>query len=117
MSSRHLIHIEGCERALPCDAEERVLTAIERGAGFGLLRGAPVKVPVGCRRGGCGVCRVEVIRGEFHKGAMSRAHVSEPEERAGFALACSIYPRSELFLRPAPRAARAAEPGSAGRHR
>lgn len=78
---------------------ERVLVALERAQGFGQLKDLPLKLPVGCRRGGCGVCRVRVTQGDFHADPMSRAHVSAEDEASGLVLACCIYPRSELSMR------------------
>jgi len=53
-------------------------------------------IPVGCRNGGCGVCKVHVIEGQYTRRVMSRAHVSVAEEAAGCALACRIRPTSDL---------------------
>ena len=53
---------------------------------------------IGCRGGGCGVCRVRVIEGEYHTTPMSREHVSEAEEAAGYVLGCCLFPRSDLLL-------------------
>ena len=47
---------------------ERVLVALERAQGFGQLKNLPRRLPVGCRRGGCGVCRVRVLSGEYRFG-------------------------------------------------
>lgn len=80
-------------------AHERVLTALERAQGFGRLKNMPRRLPVGCRRGGCGVCRVHVTGGQFRSDVMSRAHVSEADEAAGIVLACCIYPLFDLVLR------------------
>ncbi len=55
-------------------------------------------IPVGCRGGGCGVCKVQVRAGTFSKRAMSRAHVTEEEEAAGTVLACRIRPTSDLSV-------------------
>lgn len=55
-------------------------------------------IPVGCRGGGCGVCKVQVHSGTFVKRVMSRAHISETEEAAGTVLACRIKPTSDLAL-------------------
>jgi ferredoxin len=57
-------------------------------------------VPVGCRGGGCGVCRVRVISGEYFAKRMSRAHVSADDEVGGIALACRIWPRSDIEVEP-----------------
>lgn len=55
-------------------------------------------IPVGCRGGGCGVCKVLVVQGDVVKRAMSRAHVSEAEEAAGTVLACRVRPASDLAV-------------------
>lgn len=73
-----------------CRSGEAVLSALERG-GF-------ARVPVGCRGGGCGVCKVRVIEGRYTTGRMSRAHVSEDAEKQGYALACRLYPQGPLVL-------------------
>lgn len=56
-------------------------------------------IPVGCRGGGCGVCKVQVLAGEFTKRVMSREHISEAEEAQGCVLACRVRPTSEVRLR------------------
>ena len=55
-------------------------------------------IPVGCRQGGCGVCKVQVLDGEYTRRVMSRAHISAEEEAAGCVLSCRIYARSDLRL-------------------
>jgi ferredoxin len=95
---RFTITVEECGTAT-CTEGERVLVALERAQGFGRLPKLPRKLPVGCRRGGCGVCRVRVLDGEYRCEPMSRAHVSEADQAAGLVLSCSIYPLSDLSLR------------------
>ena len=56
-------------------------------------------IPVGCRQGGCGVCKVQVLEGRFARRVMSRAHVSAEEEQGGCVLSCRIYPSSDLRVR------------------
>lgn len=55
-------------------------------------------IPVGCRNGGCGVCKVRITRGEVARKVMSRAHISAEEEAEGLVLACRIYPQSDIEL-------------------
>lgn len=55
-------------------------------------------IEVGCRGGGCGMCKIRILDGEFEKKRMSRAHVSEVEEAEGFALACRILPRGDMVI-------------------
>ena len=59
-------------------------------------------IPVGCRGGGCGVCRIRVVAGEYTTRRMSRKHVSEADEAAGIALACRVVPASDLIVELAP---------------
>lgn len=94
------VRIAGTDRVFTCGRDEKLLSAMER-------QGV-TEVRVGCRQGGCGACRVRVLSGETETGKMSRAHVSEPEQAAGFALSCRLYPRSDLVLEPAFRGPRRA---------
>jgi ferredoxin len=55
-------------------------------------------IKVGCRRGGCGLCKVKILKGKYSSRKMSRAHVSELEEAEGFALACRVIPEGDLLV-------------------
>lgn len=55
-------------------------------------------IDVGCRGGGCGLCKIRILEGEFESKRMSRAHISEQEEAEGYALACRIFPRSDMVI-------------------
>lgn len=59
-------------------------------------------IAVGCRGGGCGVCRVRILDGTYTTKRMSRRHVSEADEHAGVVLACRTIPASDLTLRCEP---------------
>lgn len=83
-----------------CAADERVLVAM------GQAGGRPI--PVGCRRGGCGVCRVRVTEGAYSTAPMSATHVTPEEQAQGFALSCCIFPESDLVVELAPKPKRAA---------
>ena len=56
-------------------------------------------LPIGCRNGGCGVCKVRVISGGYTTRKMSRACVTVEEEADGVGLACRIFPVSNLTVR------------------
>lgn len=84
------IHVVGVDRSFPCREGESVLTAL-----------APIhrlKIDSGCRGGGCGVCKIAVVAGEAERGKMSAAHVSTEDEAEGKALACKLFPRSDLTV-------------------
>ncbi|BEP58420.1 hypothetical protein GmRootV118_56640 [Variovorax sp. V118] len=66
-------------------------------------------IPVGCRGGGCGVCKVRIESGAVRRERMSRCHVSAEEEAQGYVLACRAYPQSDLALRAVEKLARCIE--------
>ncbi|WP_334176416.1 2Fe-2S iron-sulfur cluster binding domain-containing protein [Pseudoxanthobacter sp.] len=101
MTERFTIEVEGSGLA-SCRPGERVLVALERAQGFGQLKNLPRRLPVGCRRGGCGICRARVLEGAYQTLPMSRAHISAEDENNGFVLACAISPLSDLTLRLEP---------------
>lgn len=55
-------------------------------------------IDVGCRGGGCGLCKVKVLHGDYQTKRMSKAHISEEEAALGFALACRLTPLSDLEI-------------------
>ncbi|UJX45721.1 hypothetical protein D7006_14080 [Xanthobacter sp. YC-JY1] len=95
---RVTVTIEGHGSA-SVSTEERLLVALERARGLGQITGLPRKLPVGCRRGGCGICRAQVIAGDYRRAPMSREHVSLSDEAEGVVLTCAIYAQSDLMLR------------------
>ena len=84
--------IEGQDEPVYDLRREGVLRAMERAG--------RAEIPIGCRNGGCGACKVLVLKGEYGLGKMSRQQVTEEEERAGYALACRLHPESDIELRP-----------------
>lgn len=53
----------------------------------------------GCEGGGCGICKVRILEGEYVRFKnMSRAHVSEEEEAEGIVLACCVKPAGSIVL-------------------
>lgn len=87
----HQVRFPETGEQLACTDNQSLLQSMER-LGY---RG----IPVGCRNGGCGVCKVHVLEGQVERRAMSRAHVSPDEEAQGIGLACRLTPRSNLTVR------------------
>lgn len=56
-------------------------------------------IQVGCRSGGCGVCRVQVLSGTYIAKKMSKAHVSADDLADDVVLSCRILPTSDLSVR------------------
>jgi ferredoxin len=61
-------------------------------------------IQIGCRGGGCGVCRVQVLEGGYTTGRMSRRFVTPDDEATRFALACKLFATTDIVVRWAPRA-------------
>ncbi|MGV8823559.1 2Fe-2S iron-sulfur cluster-binding protein [Methylibium petroleiphilum] len=89
--SSHRVTIADTGEAYSCNSAETVLV--------GLARLGKRGIPVGCRGGGCGVCKVEVVSGQYRKRVMSRTHVNADDEACHRVLACCIYPNSDLVVR------------------
>ena len=56
------------------------------------------KIKVGCKRGGCGLCKIKVVDGEIEHGAISRSVLPLHEEAEGYALACRAVPKSDITI-------------------
>lgn len=85
------VYVADAARSFSCRADQTVLAAMS-GAGQACVQ-------VGCRSGGCGVCRVQVLAGEYTCGTMSHAQVCADDRARGLALACQLYPQTDLRLR------------------
>lgn len=86
----HTITIDDTGESYRCLDERSVLEGMEALGRKG--------IPVGCRQGGCGVCKVQVTSGSYAKRVMSREHVSEQDEATGCVLSCRIKPTSDLHI-------------------
>jgi len=85
----HTIHIDDGQ-SFRCSDQESLLSGMEALGKKG--------IPVGCRNGGCGICKVAVLEGSYVSRVMSREHVSEGDEAAGRVLACRVRPSSDVHL-------------------
>ena len=75
-----------------CPAGQNVLLAMERLGRKG--------IPVGCRGGGCGICRVQVLAaGRYRTLKMSRTQISDDDLARGICLACKLIPEGDLTVR------------------
>ena len=52
----------------------------------------------GCANGSCGECRARIIAGEVEPARFHDYFITEAEKRAGYALLCSVAPRSDLVV-------------------
>ena len=85
------IRVEGVDRVFTCKSGQSLLAAL-----------SPIhrlKIDSGCRGGGCGVCKVEVLEGTVEMGAMSASHVTNEDKDRGVGLSCRMVPTSNVTLR------------------
>jgi ferredoxin len=90
MSNLYNIEMIGLEKTFVCRSGETILSAAER-QGISQLG-------VGCRGGGCGVCKIKIINGTYEIGRMSKAHCNEQQKKEGIVLACRVKPTSDIQL-------------------
>ncbi|MDR0402574.1 MAG: 2Fe-2S iron-sulfur cluster binding domain-containing protein [Treponema sp.] len=91
MEQTYSITVRETGEVFSCGGGQAVLPAMIH-AGRG-----PIKH--GCCGGGCGVCRMRIVEGEWEAFKnMSRAHVSEEDEKKGIVLLCCVQPRSNITV-------------------
>jgi ferredoxin len=86
----HSVTIDNSGECFRCAEDVNLLAAMEQACCHG--------IPVGCRNGGCGACKVQVTSGSYQTRKMNRAVLSAAEEAEGRVLACKAYPRSDLVV-------------------
>jgi ferredoxin len=79
------------EVEVPARAGECILAALYRN-GFGYR--------TGCRRGGCGICKVDLVKGEVdYPVALASAVFTLAEQRSGTCLSCRAVPAGDVTIR------------------
>ena len=87
---KYKVHIENTGEEYVCATDVNLLRGMEYLSRKG--------IPVGCRGGGCGVCKIHIRSGEYRTQKMSRAYVTREEESEGIVLACRAFPLGEIHL-------------------
>jgi len=97
-------HVEGVHCCTVVDGDTTVSFDVRDGGRLlhEMIAHRAAGISVGCRGGGCGVCRVRVLEGTYTARRMSRRHVSEADEANGYVLACRIVPTSDITVQCAP---------------
>ena len=88
------IAIPGLGRTIICRVDQSILAAI--------IASGTKSIAVGCRSGGCGVCRIKILKGTYRTGYVNRAIVGVAEEREHIALSCRAFPTSDCSIEPLP---------------
>lgn len=93
--ARYTIKLVDTGEEFFCREDQHLLQGMQA---FQLGRKMLEAIPVGCRGGGCGICRIRIRGGEYEPKKMSRKHIPEEDQSGGIALACRIYPRGDLDI-------------------
>lgn len=88
------VEIDGAEGAFACRDDQNLLVA--------MISARRTDIKIGCRNGGCGICRVRIARGAYQSQKMTRSRISESDEQQGIVLACRIMPQSDIAVTPLP---------------
>ena len=92
---KHTIRLVDTKEDFLCGEDQHLLQGMQT---FRMGMKMLDTIPVGCRGGGCGVCRIRIVAGDYEDRKMSRKHIPENDQARGIVLACRIYPRSELSI-------------------
>jgi ferredoxin len=85
------ITVEGEDVAIDCGPEETILEALHR---------THHAVRVGCRRGGCGVCKVDIVNGEVaYTRPVADKVLTDQDKADGICLTCRAVPTTDLHVR------------------
>jgi len=88
---QYLVHVIDSDAKFTCREDEFVLEAMQR-MGCGPIHN-------GCFGGGCGVCKMKIVSGEYYiEKKMSVAHVTPEEQKEGIVLICCLKPRGDMKI-------------------
>lgn len=84
-----VIRVQGTDVEVDARDDEPVLTALQR-CGYSYI--------VGCKRGGCGICKLDLVQGVVEYLKPVAQSVLPDEDRATTALSCRSVPVSDIVL-------------------
>ncbi len=89
-SAKYTVKIENQNLEFACKEGESIVDSLSR---------VDARHPmVGCKGGGCGICKSKVISGDYTTGNMSVVRCSHEEREQGYVLACKTYPSSDMVI-------------------
>jgi ferredoxin len=87
--SQYQIHVQPDNRTIQSKEGQSILDTASRNG---------VKIKVGCKGGGCGICKIKVLEGDVERGISSRSVLSPEEIEQGYALSCQAQPKSDVVI-------------------
>lgn len=80
---------DGVTRFIKCESGQNIADASYR---------ARINIPLDCRDGACGTCKVHVESGEYDGGDYIEDALTDEEAEQGYALACQMMPESDCVV-------------------
>ena len=87
---KFIVEIVEARSTSTCSKGESVLAS--------MVRSNIKRIPSGCHGGGCGVCKIRILAGQYETGKMNRNVLTIEEEREGFSLACKTFAEEDLEI-------------------
>lgn len=78
----------GLDNSVNANRTEHILNSMAKG-------GIEI-APNGCHGGGCGVCKIKILKGDVETSHMSEKHITQTEREQGYVLACRAYPKTDI---------------------
>ncbi len=90
LSGHHLITVMPDGDQVRARPDENILVALSR-AGLGYR--------IGCRRGGCGICKLHLVSGEVrYERTVAESVLSDDEQVEGICLSCRAVPVTDVVI-------------------
>ncbi|WCN39511.1 2Fe-2S iron-sulfur cluster-binding protein [Aneurinibacillus uraniidurans] len=83
------MYVRGQDKEIKASAQRTLLDA---------AAAARLPLLVGCKGGGCGVCKVRVVDGTIEHGFYSKSVLTDEERSVGYVLACQAKPLSDVTI-------------------
>ena len=87
-SSIFKLKMLGLNNSVNANRTEHILNSMAKG-------GIEI-APNGCHGGGCGVCKIKILKGDVETSHMSEKHISPTEREQDYVLACRAYPKTDI---------------------
>ena len=88
--SKPVVHVRPGGEVVPIRPGETILEGLYK-AGYAYR--------IGCRRGGCGICKVDLLDGEVrYNRVVAESVLSEQEKAEGACLSCRAVPDGEITI-------------------
>ena len=81
-----------------CGSRQTLLDAARIQNLFNAAKQSWIRLSYACKVGGCGLCKVKVMEGEYTQGTCSWTALTKEERMQNITLACKTYPHSDLKI-------------------